>query len=658
VVNNSRIFCLRLLALLALGLTGTAEQASAATPEPVDRVIVKWRTAPADSESESRETRRIGERTGLSVSKSHHIGVRLSVMQLDRARTGAELNATLAALRADPDIEMVEPDRRVHAHAFGPSDPLFAGQWYLQGVQPAGIRADSAWDVTHGGASPATSTVVVAVLDTGVRFEHPDLRRVSDANGKLLPGYDFVSGDSTGTFATSNDGNGWDPDPSDPGDYLTATDLANPPFKNADCGDPSPSSWHGTRTAGMIAADTNNAMGIAGTAFNVRILPVRVLGKCGGFDSDVIAGMYWAAGMLIPPPLLLDPTLPANPNPAQVINMSLGGTGPCSSMYATAVQDITAHGVLIVVSAGNEGTAVDSPGNCAGTLAVAGLRHIGTKVGYSNLGPEIGIAAPAGNCVNITAGSPCLFSLDTTTNDGTQGPAGSSYTNQINSNVGTSFSAPQAAGAAALMKTVNPALTPALLIARMKASARTFPTTSDNAGITACVSPTVNPLQDTECICNTAVCGAGMLDAGAAVVAAQRPVALAQVTGTVGVGRTLSLDGSQSGASIGRAPLTYMWTVLSVDGGAATPMIQSPNQAIATVLSPTTGSYSISLTVTDSLGATDSAIVTVSAGSSGSTSPPPATGNSGGGGSSPSLLILFALLFLARSANARWRART
>ncbi len=128
------------------------------------------------------------------------------------------------------------------------------------------------------------------------------------------------------------------------------------------------------------------------------------------------------------------PALPANPTPAQIINMSLGGTGPCSSMYATAVQDITAHGVLIVVSAGNEGAAVDSPANCAGALGVAGLRHIGTKVGYSNLGSEVGIAAPAGNCVNITPGSPCLFSLDTTTNDGLTTPGGSTYTNQFNSN--------------------------------------------------------------------------------------------------------------------------------------------------------------------------------------------------------------------------------
>jgi serine protease len=651
-VNISRTHSLRLCALLVLGLASFAHYASAATQEPVDRVIIKWRTAPSDFESEARETRHIAERTGQVISQSRRIGGRLSVLQLDHARSGQELASTLSALRADPNIELVEPDRRVHAHAFAPSDPLFGGQWYLQGAQPAAIRADSAWDVTHGGASAATSTVVVAVLDTGVRFEHPDLRRTSDANGKLLSGYDFVSGDTNTLFATANDGNGWDNDPSDPGDYLTATDLANAPFKGKDCvpagATHSDSTWHGTRTSGMIAADTNNALGIAGTGFNVRILPVRVLGKCGGFDSDVIAGMYWAAGMSIPATFLQNQSVPANPNPAQVINMSLGGTGPCSSVYTTAVQDITTHGTLIVVSAGNEGAAVDSPGNCTGALAVAGLRHIGTKVGYSNLGSEIGIAAPAGNCVNITAGSPCLFSLDTTTNDGVNQPGGSTYTNQLNANVGTSFASPLVAGAAGLMKAVNPALTPASLIARMKSSARTFPTTSDNAGILACVSPSANPLQDTECICNTSVCGAGMLDTGAAVVAAQLPIALAKVVGTVGVGRMLTLDGSASAASLGRTLTSYSWTVVATIGGASTPSIQSPTNAVAQVLSPDTGSYTIRLTITDSVGATDRVDLTVDAAPGGGTSPPPAAGKSGGGATDLAFLSMLVLLALAR----------
>src|SRR5689334_22717114 len=129
--------------------------------------------------------------------------------------------------------------------------------------------------------------------------------------------------------------------------------------------------------------------------------------------------------------------------------MSLGNSSACNSMYTTAVNDITAHGVLIVASVGNDGKAVGSPANCIGALGVAGVRHAGTKVGYSALGSRAGIAAPAGNCVNTGVGQPCLFQIDTTTNDGLQGPGNNTYTDQIiRPNYGTSFSSPQAAAVA------------------------------------------------------------------------------------------------------------------------------------------------------------------------------------------------------------------
>jgi serine protease len=643
-VEDLRKPSFRLLALMALALAPCFGYAAATRVESTDRLIIRWRAAPQDAQAETREALRLGERTGQVVSRSQRIGGRLSVLQLDRARSGEELKAMLSALRADPDVELVEPDRRVHAHAYAASDPLFAGQWYLKSVEASAIRADAAWDITRGGASPATSTVVVAVLDTGVRFEHPDL------TAKLLPGYDFVSADSSRVFATANDGNGWDSNAEDPGDFLTATDLVTPPFKGQECGDQaSDSSWHGTRVSGMIAADTDNALGIAGTAFNVRILPVRVLGKCGGQDSDVIAGMYWAAGLPLPQ-VPNGQVVPVNANPAQVINMSLGGAGPCSPVYAAAVQEITARGVLIVVSAGNDGEAVASPANCAGALGVLGLRHIGTKVGFSDLGPEIGIGAPGGNCVNITAGSPCLFSLDTTTNDGAQAPGNSAYTNQLNSNVGTSFAAPQVAGAAGLMKAVNPALTPALLIARMRATARPFATSSDSIPTPpVCQLPATGLVQITECICTTTVCGAGMLDVGAAVGDAQRPVAVAKLTGTVAVGRILTLDGSQSAAAAGRALTVYSWTVISTSGGAATPLIQNASQPIATVVSPASGSYTLRLTITDNLTATDHVdVMVVADNSGGGGSGSGGSGSGGGGGTAPGLLLVAALMSLAR----------
>ncbi len=164
------------------------------------------------------------------------------------------------------------------------------------------------------------------------------------------------------------------------------------------------SSWHGTQTAGLIGALTNNGVGMASVGRTVRILPVRVLGKCGGFDADIIAGMRWAAGLSVP-------GVPANPNPARVINMSLGGAGVCTQAYVDAVNEINAAGVTIIASAGNStGHAVSSPANCPGVIAVAGLRHVGTKVGFSDLGPQISISAPGGNCVNLTATPVCFRS--------------------------------------------------------------------------------------------------------------------------------------------------------------------------------------------------------------------------------------------------------
>jgi serine protease len=517
--------------LLAL-LCAAPAPAVAAPPTPsgfTDRLIVQWRSAPADAgrsiAASPARMQALASRNGRGLARGWNIGGNLSVLQLAQPQRGNELAATLAALRADPEVALAAADGRVRAHAYTPSDPLFLpAQWYLQGTQVSAIRAHEAWDITRGGSSPATSSVVVAVVDSGVRFDHPDLA------GKLLAGWDFVS-----TADVGNDGDGWDADPSDPGDFLTAQDLANPPFAGSDCGEgensdqPVLSSWHGTKVAGLIAAASDNGIGVTGAAFHVRVLPVRVLGRCGGYVSDVIAGMYWAAGLSPPPPVLQSPLPPVNPTPARIINVSLGNESPCvvgddsAEMYRAAVRQITAHGVLIVASAGNSGAAVGTPAGCPGVLAVAGLRHAGTKVGYSNLGPEVGIAAPAGNCVNIGVGDPCLFALNTTTNLSPGAPGANGYSSALlQSTAGTSFSAPLASAAAALMLAVNPALTPQLLIQHIRASARPFPAVSDtNPQPPACQLPAVAPLQDRECICSTQVCGAGMLDAHAAVLAAQ-----------------------------------------------------------------------------------------------------------------------------------------
>ena len=132
--------------------------------------------------------------------------------------------------------------------------------------------------------------------------------------------------------------------------------------------------------------------------------------------------------------------------------MSLGGDGPCVSSYEDAVSEVVATGAVIVISAGNSaGHAVSAPANCSGVIAVAGLRHVGTKVGFSNLGPEVALGAPGGNCVNLAANSPCLYPILTTSNTGTMAPTSSTYTDSFNASLGTSFSAPLVAGTVALM---------------------------------------------------------------------------------------------------------------------------------------------------------------------------------------------------------------
>ncbi|MDE2298310.1 MAG: S8 family serine peptidase, partial [Burkholderiales bacterium] len=493
--------------------------AAAASPEA--RVIVKfkadspWMRALSVSGARNvlpQQASTLSARLGLALTDGIPIGARTQVIKA-RGLSSRDLADRLAA---QPDVEYAVVDGRVHALAV-PNDPLYpgnqtsatptVGQWYLRAPNSttivdatsvlSAIDAQAAWNITNGNPG-----VVVAVLDTGVRLDHPDLQ------GKLLPGYNFIS-----DARAAGNGVGRSADPSDLGDYVTQADVTNgtPGCKQSDVG--TTSSWHGTQTAGLIGAATNNGIGMAGVGRNVMLLPVRVLGKCGGYDSDIQAAMLWAAG--------LSPSPTANPNPAKVINLSLGASGPCDAAYTDAVRQVNAAGVVVVAAAGNDGLAVGTPASCPGVIAVAGVRHAGTKVGYSDLGPEVAIAAPAGNCVNLTG--PCLFPLLTTSNSGTTTPvlgaAGATYTGSgADASIGTSFSAPLVAGTVGLMFSANPALTPSQVKGVLMGTTRSFPSTSAVSNIRACTSPT-SIAQNSECYCTTSTCGAGLLDAGAAVMA-------------------------------------------------------------------------------------------------------------------------------------------
>ena len=313
-------------------------------------------------------------------------------------------------------VVSAEPDYRSFAQA-NPNDPRFTDQWDLQPPTSGNMGSDlvGAWDVNTG-----SSAVIVAVIDTGFR-PHADLV------GQLLPGYDFIASSDN-----ANDGNGQDADASDPGDWVTlaeATDTTGPFYKcggGADGLSAQNSSWHGTHVSGTIGATTNNNTGIAGINWAARIVPVRVLGKCGGYDSDIADGIRWAAGVHIT-------GIPDNPNPARVINMSLGSEATCSSTLQGALDDADSAGALTVVSAGNANhdAGLDVLANCNHTFAVAASDQNGDKASYSNFGSAVDLTAP-GNTILSTL------------NSGSTSPGSDIYATYQ----GTSMAAPHVVGVA------------------------------------------------------------------------------------------------------------------------------------------------------------------------------------------------------------------
>ncbi len=624
----------------------------AASDGGAQRLIVKYRAVrdAAGVRVESTESRQrlLAKRAGFAIRRTREISPDMQALDLGPEVSREALVRALARLRADPEVEFADVDHRRSIHAV-PNDPLHDGQWFLKNVEAAAIDAQAAWDTTSG-----SKGVVIAVLDTGVRFDHQDLKKASEA-GRLLPGYDFVSPEAGGTFKTANDGNGRDSDPSDPGDWISTADTSAAPFTDCEVAD---SSWHGTRVSGIIGALSNNGVGVSGIDWNGWILPVRVLGKCGGFDSDVIAGMRWAAGLHVS-------GVPDNPHPAKVLNMSLGGATPCSTSYQNAVNELAAIGVLVVVSAGNESGPVDAPANCAGVVGVAGVRHAGTKVGFSSLGPEVALSAPGGNCGSVSGN--CAYTLDTTTNTGTTSPGTNGYTDASNYNIGTSFSSPIVAGIAALMSSVNGNLGASQLRDRLRESAVTFPHV---ATLPDCHAPVdATDIQDTECNCTADTCGAGMANAREAVADASRPIAAISAPDTFAPGDEVSLDASGSVAACDRTIASYSWAV--VDPGASPPAIVGANSANASVTAPATDPFVIRLTVTDDAGLQDTADITIEPTSS-STSAPASAGNAntacpvpitiaqtpttptsekkkgGGGASDPLWVLALATLLVAR----------
>ena len=580
------------------------------------QLIIKLRpggaAAPGDA---ARRVAALTSRSGLKLLTHRPLTALIHAVHIETA-AGVSAADTLARLRADPEIEYAVPDERRYIHG-APDDPLYPSQWYLQtaAATPSAVDALDAWSTTTGSTS-----IVIADIDSGVRSDHVDLVN------RLLPGYCFISDPFVANGGVCP-GAGAD----DPGDWVTSTDIS---AHSNECGQATvmPSSWHGTRVAGILGAVTNNGTGVAGLTWGSPILPVRALGTCGGLDSDIIVAMLWAGGIPVS-------GAPTNPYPARIINMSLGGTGSCPASYIEAIGQLTALGVLVVASAGNEGGPVDAPANCPGVVGVAGLRQAGTKVGYSSLGPEVALGAPAGNCGNsfTTAESACAFSMTTTTNLSTTIPAtpdANDYTGLYycdattgsfagcsistgqyrDYNIGTSFSAPVVSGIAALMSSVNSKLNSCQLTSRLKEGSLPFPQTSlDATGAQPqmCHVPaSASDVENSECICtrDDQTCGAGMANAPGALTAALRPIAAVAVPGSVAAGKSVQLDASGSGAANGHSVSGYQWS--PVNGGLML-SITGAATSKATVTVPSCGVATVALTVTDDVGHADTANVVI-----------------------------------------------
>jgi subtilisin family serine protease len=441
-------------------LLGTPDAADKLEGIPTNQIIIQFVDEGENGRAVAAADRaaQLSAAAGISLTYFRPMSGDAHVWQLPEAMPLADVERISADLAVLDEVVYAEPDRikqivdrptRILADlSLTPNDPGYADQWHYSGTY--GIKAPAAWNTTTGSAS-----TVVAVLDTGI-LPHSDLA------GRKVAGYDFIS-----NVTAANDGNGRDSNPADPGDWCGGFD----------------SSWHGTHVAGTIGAATNNGIGVAGINWNAKILPVRVLGKCGGSTSDIIDGMRWAAGLSVT-------GVPNNANPAKVLNLSLGGDGSCSVTEQNAINAIVNAGATIVVAAGNsnENANNSSPGNCNNVITVAATNRNGNRAPYSNFGNVVEISAPGGD----TSGS-AVNGVLSTLDSGATAP--------LNDNVyayyqGTSMAAPHVAGVASLVLAVYPTLTPAQMNQHLRATVTPFPGGSS---------------------CNTSICGAGIVNAQLAV---------------------------------------------------------------------------------------------------------------------------------------------
>jgi serine protease len=384
--------------------------------EPEREMLVRLPATPA---------RRAQTFSALGAERTHRSLREKSAGLTPEEQLKSETLLALKALRGRADVASAELNTIVQP-ARVPTDPLYALQWHY----PM-IRLPQAWDSTIG--SP---NVIVAVVDTGVVLSHPDLQ------GQLIAGYDFIS-----SASRARDGDGIDADPNDPGDLAYGTGA---------------SSFHGTHVAGTIGAASDKPegeIGVAGVAWGSRVMPIRVLGLQGGTTYDVLQGVRYAAGLPND-----SGSVPANR--ADVINLSLSGGGfsQIAQDLFTEVHDVA--GSVVVAAAGNEATTVPSfPASYEDVISVSAVDLNRRLTTYSNTGGAIDVCAPGGDTSVDRNGDSWADGVLSTIASDSGGPLTFAYAFYQ----GTSMAAPHVAGVIALMKSVNPSLTPAQIDALLQA---------------------------------------------------------------------------------------------------------------------------------------------------------------------------------------------
>ena len=393
-----------------------------AAQQPAGKLLVRF----DDGADTVAALRRLSALAGVSATIERSIGA-VQVIALSQTRAMSDLEVLARTFEADASVRYADPVRYAKAYRV-PNDPLYSQQWSL-----ANVNAALAWDAGTG-----SSDVTVAVVDTGM-LDHPDLA------GRVLPGHDFILDAERARDGDARDGN-----PRDEGDWTS----------DGDCGGFAGQSsfFHGLFVAGQIAANANNNVGVAGLDWSAKILPVRVLGKCGGTFDDIAAGIAWSAGLPVQ-------GAPANSHPAKVINLSLGGFGPCSAAVQEIIDDVLAQGTVVVAAAGNDtdDASFFSPANCSGVIAVGALSRGGERSSYSNFGRRVDISAPGGD-VDVDG-----LILSTHADGGTT-PGEFSY----DFGIGTSFAAPLVSGTLSLMLARNPNQTVGQVFSLLQGSASDF----------------------------------------------------------------------------------------------------------------------------------------------------------------------------------------